>query len=328
MNEQTNAVEAAGASGETATPAGRDAGAGSGLKRLLEGGGFALTAEIVPPAAAGFEALLERALPLKGLADAVNVTDGAGARATMPSLVAAARLVEAGIEPILQMTCRDRNRIALQGDLIGAAALGVTNILMLGGDDPTAGDQPDAKAVFDLDADGLLRTAARLRDAGELPSGRKVEGPAPFFLGAADMPLDPAPDWKPDRLKSKIAAGAQFAQTQINLDPAMIARYAARLIECGIGEGFHLIVGIAVPASARSARWMRDNLFGTVVPDAVIDRMEAAGDQRAEGIRIAVEVIQALAETPGVAGAHIMAPLNERSIPQTIVAARETANLH
>ena len=288
------------------------------MEGVLRAGHFALTAEIAPPASASAADLLAKAASLKGLADAVNVTDGPGARATMSPLVAAMKLLEAGIEPILQMTCRDRNRIGLQSDLIGAAALGIANVLLLRGDDPTAGDQPDAMPVFDLDAGSLLETAAGLRDRGELPSGRKVAGAAPFFLGAADVPIDPPPDWTPARLKAKIEAGAEFAQTQINLDPALIARYVARLAEHGVTEALHLIVGVAVPASARSARWMRDHLFGTVVPDAVIDRLEQAADPRAEGVRIAVDMIQELAEMPGVAGAHIMAPLNERVIPRTI----------
>jgi methylenetetrahydrofolate reductase (NADPH) len=294
----------------TATP--------SRLRQLLSGGAFALTAEIVPPVSTSRDVLLEKALPLRGLVDAVNVTDGAGARAHVSALVAAAELLQAGIDPILQITCRDRNRISLQSDLLGAAMLGIHNILSLRGDDPKAGDQPDAKPVFDLEAADLLATAAMIRDRGELPSGRKVEGEAPFFLGAADMPIDPPPGWKPDRLIAKVNAGAEFAQTQISMDVEVVRRYAARLIDHGLGERLHLIVGVAAPASAKSARWMVDKLFGVVIPEAILQRLKGADDEKAEGRRACAEVIQQLAEIPGVAGAHIMAPRNEESVPAVV----------
>ena len=162
----------------------------SALEQRLRAGAFVLTAEVVPPASCDADDLLKKALPLRSLADAVNVTDGAGARAHMGATAAAGILMQHGIEPILQLACRDRNRIALQGELMGAAALGIRNLLLLRGDDPTAGDQPDAKPVFDLDTAGLLLTAAGIRDRGELPSGRKVAGHADFFLGVADSPID------------------------------------------------------------------------------------------------------------------------------------------
>ena len=169
-----------------------------------------------------------KALPLRGLADAVNVTDGASARAHMSAPIAAAILAREGMEPVLQLTCRDRNRIALQGELMGAAACGVRNILCLTGDDPKAGDQPETKAVFDIDSAALTRMARELRDKAELPSGRKVAGHAPFFIGAADVPIDPPPGWQPDELAAKVAAGAQFAQTQFCMDARDRARATPR----------------------------------------------------------------------------------------------------
>src|SRR5580692_7606828 len=175
---------------------------------------FALTAEIAPPLSCEPDDVIRLARPLRGVADAVNVTDGAGARAHMGASAAAAILAREGIEPIQQFTCRDRNRIALQGDLLAAAALGVRNLLLLRGDDPTAGDQPDAKPVFDLDTVGLLNTAAGMRDRGELPSGRKLASRPAFFLGVADSPIDPPDGWVPHALKAKVEAGAQFVQTQ------------------------------------------------------------------------------------------------------------------
>lgn len=290
----------------------------SNLQTVLEAGHFAITAELVPPAATDPRLLLDKAMPLKGLADAVNVTDGAGARSHMCSLASAALLAGAGVEPVMQMTCRDRNRIAIQSDLMGAAALGIRNLLILRGDDPTAGDQPDAKPVFDLDSRGLTETVIGIRDRRELPSGREVKGDAPFFIGAADMPIDPAPDWTPDGLAAKVAGGAQFVQTQFCMDPEVVRRYVARLAEHGLTDKVHVLIGVAPLASARSAIWMRDKLFGVTMPEWIVERMERAADPKAEGRTICVELLQQLAGIDGVAGAHIMAPLNEASIPEVI----------
>ena len=292
------------------------------LQRKLAEGRFVLTAEVTPPVSFSRADLLGKASPLKGLADAVNITDGAGARAHLGAVTAAAMLLEAGIEPILQLTCRDRNRIGLQSELMSAAAWGVTNILALRGDDPGAGDQPDAKPVFDLDARQLLETARKLRDDGELPTGQKVAGCAPFFLGVADSPIDPKPGWAPKALEGKIAAGAQFAQTQFCMDTGTVRRYTERLAEHGIDKKLALLIGVAPLRSAKSARWMKDRLFGTIIPDAVIARMEKASDPIVEGVRICVDLIEELSESPGVAGAHIMAPNNDAVLPRVIEQAR------
>ena len=296
------------------------------LQDKLRGGRFVITAEVTPPVSAERGELLAKAAPLKGLADAVNVTDGAGARPHLGAVTAAAMLAEAGIEPVLQLTCRDRNRIALQSDLISAAACGVRNLLMLRGDDPSAGDQPDAMPVFDLDPRQLLETARLLRDKGELPSGRKVAGRADFFLGAADNPLDPPPGWQPKGLAAKIAAGAQFSQTQFCMDAGVVRRYMARLTEHGIADKLFVIVGLVPLRSAKSARWIKDKLFGAIIPDAVIERMERAGDPAAEGRRICLDMVAELADIPHVAGCHIMAPGNDAVVPDIIAAARESVS--
>jgi methylenetetrahydrofolate reductase (NADPH) len=290
------------------------------LSERLAGGRFVLTAEVTPPVSASRDALLAKALPLKGLADAVNITDGAGARPHMSALTAAAMLVQAGIEPILQFTCRDRNRIALQSDLLGAAASGVRNLLMLRGDDPSAGDQPDTKAVFDLDARKLLETARKLRDQNELPTGRKVDGHCDFFLGAADSPIDPPPGWKPDGLRAKLAAGAQFVQTQFCMDAGVVRRYVTRLSENGVR--LYLLIGVAPLRSAKSACWMRQKLFGTIIPDRYIQRLEAAQDARAEGVRLCLEVMRELSDIPQVAGCHVMAPGHDGAVPDVLEQAR------
>ena len=273
-----------------------------------------LTAEVTPPASSHLPDLLAKALPLRGLADAVNVTDGAGARAHLDSSVAALALLREGIEPILQIACRDRNRIALQSKLLGAAALGIHNLLLLKGDAPKNGDQPEAKPVFDLDAAGLVATAVALRDRGELPHGRKVGGAAPFFIGVADAPQDPPPGWQPEGLLRKVAAGAQFAQTQFCMDAGVLRRYVERLAGAGLAPRFKLIVGVAPLASAKSARWIRDHLPGSVIPDRLIERLERASDAAAEGRALCIELVREYAAIPGVHGAHLMAPLNESAL--------------
>jgi methylenetetrahydrofolate reductase (NADPH) len=295
------------------------------LERRLRAGEFVITAEISPPLSADPDDLLALALPLRDVADAVNVTDGASARAHLDVLTAAAILVRAGIDPVLQLTCRDRNRIALQSMLVGAAAQGVHNILVLRGDNPEAGDQPDAKPVFDLDSNTLLSTAASIRDRGELPHGRAVGGRAEFFLGAADTPLDPPADWKPEGLKRKLGAGAQFVQTQFCLDPLVVRRYIERLREHELTERLFILIGLAPLASARSARWIREHLYGSVIPDALIERLDAAADQKLEGRRICVELMQQMQQIPGVAGVHLMAPLNSAAVPQAISEFRAAA---
>jgi methylenetetrahydrofolate reductase (NADPH) len=296
------------------------------LERRLRAGEFVITAEITPPLSADPQDLLEMALPLREVADAVNVTDGASARAQLDVLTAAAILGRSGMDPVLQLTCRDRNRIALQSMLVGAAAQGLRNILVLRGDNPEAGDQPEAKPVFDLDSNTLLATAAAIRDRGELPHGRAVGGKAEFFLGAADTPIDPPADWKPEGLKRKLKAGAQFVQTQFCLDPGVARRYIERLAEHHLTEQLFILIGLAPLASARSARWIRQHLYGSIIPDALIERLEAASDEKLEGRRICVELMQQMQQIAGVAGVHLMAPLNTGALPRVIREFRTAAS--
>ncbi|HZC56653.1 MAG TPA: methylenetetrahydrofolate reductase [Xanthobacteraceae bacterium] len=283
---------------------------------------FVMTAEITPPVAFDGQELLRKAAALKGLADAVNVTDGAGARAHMSALAAASLLLGAGIEPVLQLTCRDKNRIALQSELMGAAALGIRNLLILTGDDPKAGDQPDTKPVFDVDSKTLIETARRLRDEGTLPTGRKVDGKAAFFIGAADMPIDPPAGWYPNALLAKRKSGAQFAQTQFCMDAAIVRRYVGALAAAGITNDLAILIGVNPLRSAKSAAWMKSHLLGTIIPDAHIQRLEKTAEPAREGIRICVELIEELSTIPGVAGVHIMAPGNDVAIPEVIKLAR------
>ncbi len=269
---------------------------------------FAITAEIVPPVAGSGELLLAEAEHLRGLVDAINVTDGAGANTTMSSFAASAILAGRGFEPVLQITCRDRNRIALTADLLGAAAQGSYNLLALMGDDPAKGDQPEATAVFDLNSREVMELARMLRDDAVLPSGKAVTSPPQFYIGAADMPLDPPDDWKPVALQSKIDSGAQFTQTQFCFEPDVARRFIGRLNDAGITEQVGILLGIGPIVSAKSARWMNKNLYGVTIPEQTIKRLEDAKDAKAEGRLICAELIQQYREIPGLAGVHIMAP--------------------
>jgi methylenetetrahydrofolate reductase (NADPH) len=298
----------------------RNAAADSDLARRFAAGRFTITAEVVPPVSTDPADLLVRAMPLRGLATAVNVTDGAGAKAHLSGLVAAHILRQSGIEPILQLTCRDRNRLALQNDLLGALALGVRNVLIISGDDPKTGDQPEAKPVFDLDSKALLALAQEIASARRLPSGAAVQGPTQLLLGAATLPLDPPADWRPADLVGKADAGARFVQTQFCMDMTTTRRWIARLNELGLTDRLKVLVGVAPIPSARSARWMQTRLFGTIIPGSLVERLEHARDPRREGIKICIEILHELKTIPGVAGAHIMAPQNPSAIAEVIAA--------
>ena len=292
------------------------------LEARLKAGRFLITAELAPPVSCAADDLRAKAAALKGLPDAVNVTDGAGARAHMAALAAASLLRGMGIEPILQITCRDKNRIALQGEMMGAAALGIRNLLLLTGDDPKAGDQPDTKPVFDINSAALIETARRLRDKGELPTGRRVAGRAEFFIGAADVPVDPPAGWQPNALAAKIKSGAQFAQTQFCMDAGVVRRYVGALHQAGVTKQIAILIGVNPLRSAKSAQWMKSHLFGTIIADELIARIEKAADPAREGIKICAELIEEFSTIPGVAGVHIMAPGNDAAIPEVIAAVR------
>ena len=290
----------------------------SKLAQVLAAGQFAMTAETSPPDSASPQAVLDRVHCLKGLADAVNVTDGASARVHMSALAAAAIMAREDIEPVLQQTTRDRNRLALQGDVLGAAALGIHNFLCLTGDKMSAGDQPEAAEVFEIDSGELMRQMRDMRDNGIYPSGREIDPAPAIFLGAAEMPAEPGENWPAARLQAKIDNGTQFFQTQYCFELDKVRRYCRALVDGGFTEQAHFLIGIGPLASARSARWMNDNLFGVHVPDAIIERLEGADDQKAEGRAICAELLQGFSEIEGCAGAHLMAPHGEASCAQVI----------
>lgn len=280
---------------------------------------------------ASFDELLKRAEPLRKYVDAVNVTDGASARVHLSSLSSAGFLKANGIDPVLQFTCRDRNRIALISDLLSAGAHYINNLLILTGDDPSAGDQPQAKPVFDLKSHELITIAQEMSTNGLIPSKspnmtnegikpntKNIESRPQFFIGAADMPTAKFNQKWISGLRKKKASGAQFIQTQLNYDMDIIRSYAKILQEEGFSENMFFLIGNGPLPSARSAIWMRENLWGVIVPDVIVQRLEAANDPVAEGIKICAEQLQELSEIPGVSGAHLMAPINVKSIPASI----------
>jgi methylenetetrahydrofolate reductase (NADPH) len=216
------------------------------------------------------------------------------------------------------MTTRDRNRLALQGDVVGASALGIHNFLCLTGDKMAAGDQPQAAEVFELDSGELMRQMRDMRDSGVFPSGRKIDPPPSLFLGAAEMPAEPGDNWPAARLQAKIDNGTQFFQTQYCFELDKVKRYCAALVDGGFTEQAYFLIGIGPLASAKSARWMNQNLFGVHVPDAIIERLEGAEDQRAEGRAICAELLHGFSEIEGCAGAHLMAPHGEAACAQVI----------
>ena len=289
------------------------------LETSLNEGRFCFTAEVVPPLAASAGSLLEEAGMLNGRVEAINVTDGAAARTTMSSAAAAALLAANGMEPVLQLTCRDRNRIALCADLVGCAAFGVSNLLLLTGDDPARGDQPEARAVHDIDSTALVALARDMSEKGILPNGREIDPPPHFLIGSADVPQRPDDKGIPPGITRKIDAGARFIQTQLCYDIDLIEAYAGYMGEWGIAEKAGILIGLGPAASARSARWMRENLWGVAFPDSLVQRLEDSSDPKQEGRRICIELIERMQKIDGIAGVHLMAPgQSARSIAELL----------
>ncbi len=291
------------------------------LERVLRSGRFAVTAELNPPDSADPQDVYDRAIVLAEVCDAINATDASGANTHMSSIGICALLTRAGYACILQISCRDRNRIAIQGDVLGAAAMGVANVLCLTGDGVQAGDQPGARPVFDLDSLSLLQTIRTMRDERRFLSGRAITTPPRVFLGAAANPFAPPLDFRPLHLAKKVAAGAQFIQTQYCFDLPLFERFMARVRDQGLHERCFILAGVGPLVSARAARWMRAHVPGVHVPDEVIARLEKAGSPKAmreEGKRLCIELIQRLREIEGVKGVHVMAYRQEELVSEII----------
>ena len=291
----------------------------SRLERVLRAGRFAVTAELNPPDSADPSDVFDAAQPLGEVADAINATDASGANCHMSSIGISALLTRAGYSTVYQISCRDRNRIAIQGDVLGAAAMGVTNVLCLTGDGVGVGDQPGAKPVFDFDSLTLLRTIRTMRDQGMFLSGRKITRPPQMFLGAAENPCIHPHDWRPDRLAKKVEAGAEFIQTNYIYDIPLFEKFMARVRDMGLEDKVYILAGVGPLASAKAARWMRSNVPGIHVPDALIHRMEKAEKPGAEGKKICIELIQQIREIKGVAGVHVMAYRREHQVSEIIL---------
>lgn len=290
------------------------------LRQAIRTRAFALTAELTP--LADSDELVQRALRLGSCVDAIQVPDNPGGRAHLPALVAAAALRQAGIDPVLHMSGRDRNRVALQSDLLGAASLGITSLLLLRGKRPPAGLPSPGKAVFEVDATELIASARALAD-GQAPFGQGLPRAPDFFIGAAAAVFDPVTNWRPQALVAKLDAGAQFVQTQPCMDMAVLRRYVKRLVAAQLLHRAHLLIGLAVLPSAAAARQLRDSARGALVPDAIIQRLEQAREPEQAGVEICAELLQELAEIPGVSGAALVS----MSSPEAMGAAIHASGL-
>ena len=288
------------------------------LERVLRRGEFAVTAELNPPDSADPQDVYERAAVFDGWVDGINAVDASGANCHMSSVGICALLTRMGYAPIMQIACRDKNRIAIQGDVLGAAAMGVANIMCLTGDGVQAGDQPGAKPVFDLDSMSLLETIRTMRDNSKFLSGRKLTSPPKVFLGAAVNPFAPPFDFRPLQLGKKIEAGAQFVQSQYCFDVPMFREFMKRVRDLGLHEKCFILVGVGPMASAKTARWIRSNVPGIHIPDSIIARLEGAQDQKKEGKQLCIDIINEVKEIEGVAGIHVMAYRQEEYVSEIV----------
>ena len=330
---------------------------GSNLERVLRAGHFAVTGELGPPQSADGQVIREKAALLKGNCDAVNITDNQTAIVRMSSIGSGTIVVQEGLEPVIQMTARDRNRLAIQSDLLGAYALGMRNLLCLSGDHQTFGNHPGSKNVFDMDSIQMVRMVSTMRDEAVFECGDKFKGQEPrFFVGAAAAPFADPIDFRPYRLAKKVQAGANFIQTQLVYDLPAFAEYMQKVRDLGLHRQTYILAGVGPLKSPGMARYMKNNVPGILVPDELIERMNAAGEPWAgkkkdeltkedkktrsnawkeEGIRICVELIQQLQQVEGVAGVHIMAieweeavrPIVEQAglLPRPVVAPASAA---
>ena len=288
------------------------------FERVLRAGHFAVTAEIAPPDSADPQDVFERAALFDGYVDAINATDSSGANCHMSSMGICSLLTRHGYAMILQQSCRDRNRIAMQGDLLGAAAMGVCNVLCLSGDGVQSGDHPEAKPVFDMDSISALSMVKTMRDEQRFLSGRPISTPPRLFLGAAANPFAPPLDFRPHRMAKKVAAGAQFIQTQYCFDIDRMKTFMAQARDMGLLEKVYVLAGVGPLASAKAADWIRKNVAGVHIPDAVIARLSGAEDQKQEGVNLCIDLIEQVREIEGISGVHIMAYRMEDRIGEIV----------
>ena len=292
--------------------------AGTNLEKVLESGTFAVTAEVGPPKGTVALVVKKKAEVLKGSCDALNVTDNQTAIVRMSSLAGCVLLKEVGVDPVMQIVCRDRNRIAIQSDVLGAVALGIGNFLCLSGDHQRFGNQPDAKGVFDIDSIQLIQTLKKLRDERKLLGGDDITGEVPLYIGAAANPFADPVKFRVARLAKKVRAGADFIQTQAIYGVAAFSSWMKEVRHLGLDKRVHILAGIIPPRSVGMARYMRDYVPGIYVPDEIITRLENAAKVKEEGLKITLELIERLEEIEGVHGIHIMAVGWEDAVPQIV----------
>lgn len=292
----------------------------SNLERVLEAGNFAVTAELGPPKSADPEVIRNKAKVLKGYANAFNVTDGQTAVVQMASWAACVLQKEQGLDPIVQMTCRDRNRIALQMDALGAAAVGINNILALSGDHMSFGNHSEAKGVYDIDSIQFIKILKDMRDEKRFQCGDEIDVEPRLFIGAAANPFAAPFEYRPYRLAKKVAAGADFIQTQMIFNVPRFREYMKRIGDLGLHEKVYILAGVGPIRSLGAARYMASKVPGMDVPDEIVDRMKKTPKEKRaeEGIKVCIEIIQQVREIPGVRGAHIMAIEWEDAIPEIV----------
>ena len=291
---------------------------GSNLEKVLRAGHFAFTGECGPPKGANVEHLKEKMAPLRGMVDAINVTDNQTAVVRMSSKAASALMVQAGLEPNFQMVCRDRNRIAMQSDILGIHALGIRNMLCLSGAHQTFGNHPEAKNVYDLDSMQLIALVKKMRDEGKFLNGEDIDGAPKLFIGAAANPFADPTEFRVYRMATKIDAGADFIQTQCIYNMPRFREFMKRAVDMGLTEKCYILAGVTPMKSAGMAKYMAKSVPGMDVPEDVIKRIEAAGKGKMaeEGIKFAIEQIQEFKEMKGVAGVHLMAIEWEHKVPE------------
>jgi methylenetetrahydrofolate reductase (NADPH) len=292
----------------------------SHLQAALQGGQFAITAEIGPPRGANVGPIRRKARLLRDWIDAANITDNQSAVVRLASWAGCLVAMQEGLEPVMQLQCRDRNRIALQSDLLGAAAMGIPNILLLTGDHTRFGDHPDAKPVFDLDSIQLVWTARTMQQQAKLLSGRELRPAPEWFIGAVENPFAPPLRWRAQRLGKKIAAGARFCQTQFIYDVNIFRQWMQHVRDLGLDQRCSILAGVGPVRSLRAMEFMRQEVPGMYVPDDVVRRLRGVPSDQvsAEGLKLCSEIIAEVKEIPGVAGVHVMAVSWEDAIPEIL----------
>jgi len=292
--------------------------AGTNLEKVLESGRFAVTAEVGPPKGTSPAVIRRKGELIRNYVDAINITDNQTAIVRMSSIAGSSILKSNDIDPVMQIVCRDRNRIAIQSDVLGAVALGIGNILCLSGDHQRFGNHPNSKNVFDIDSIQLIQVLKSMRDEKKFISGEDISGEVPIYIGAAANPFADPFEYRVTRLAKKIKAGADFIQTQAIYDITKFRKWMEAVQDKGLDEQVHILAGVIPIRSVGMARYMRDYVSGVSVPDDIITRLEGADNAKEEGVRIPLEIIEQLKEIPGIHGIHIMAVGWEDIIPEIV----------